>query len=196
MGHRELIESLHKEREETINLLWSKVKAEAEEINAETHRKIAALREKYQKEQEAAVKQEEASIISGIRNRARIIKLSAERALSERLYPLALSCLCKLRDARSRDVFSLLVKELPDSHWKDIRVNPQDLNIAQEHFPGSHCIPDENISGGLEVIREDGRVSIANTFEKRLEKAWEDLLPLLISSIYNEVSVYEPSSKP
>jgi vacuolar-type H+-ATPase subunit E/Vma4 len=94
------------------------------------------------------------------------------------------------------DVFSLLVKELPHMHWKDVRVAPRDVEIAQKHFPDSNCLPDDNISGGLEVMRDDGRVSITNTFEKRLEKAWEDLLPLLISSMYKEVSIHEPSSKP
>lgn len=196
MGHRELIESLRKDGEETINRLWSEVKAEAEEIDAETSRRIRELRETYKKAQEAAAEKEAESIISGVKNRAHIIKLSAERALSERLFPLALSCLPELRGSGYMDVFSLLVKELPHIHWKDVRVAPQDVDIAQERFPEANCIPDDTISGGLEVIRDDGRVSIANTFEKRLEKAWEDLLPLLISSIYKEVSIHEPSSKP
>ena len=196
MGHRELIESLRKDGEETVNRLWSEVKAEAEKIDAETSRRIKELREKYQKEQEAAVNKEEESIISAVRNRAHIIKLTAERSLSERLFPLALSRLPELRGTGYRDVFSLLVKEIPHTHWKEVRVAPQDVEIAREHFPDSNCLAGENISGGLEVVREDGMVRITNTFEKRLEKAWEDILPLLIRSIYKEVSAYEPSSKP
>ncbi len=196
MGHRELIESLRKDGEETINRQWNEVKAEAEEIDAETSRRIRDLKEKYQKVQKAAAEKEEELILSGVKNRAHLIKLSAERSLSERFFPLALSCLPELRGSGYMDMFSRLVKELPHIQWKDVRVAPQDVEIAQEHFPDSHCIPDDTISGGLEVFRDDGRVSIANTFEKRLEKAWEDLLPLLISSMYNEVSVHELSSKP
>ena len=196
MGHRELIESLRKDGDETISRLWSEVKAEAKKIDGETLLRIADLRKKYQKEQEAAAKREEESIISGVISKAHLIKLSAERDLLKRLFPLALPCLSELRDDGYREVFSLLAKELPDIQWKDVHVNPQDVEIAQEHFPDSNCIPDENISGGLKVIREDGRICIANTFEKRLENAWEDLLPLLIHSIYKEVPEHEPSSKP
>ncbi len=187
MGHRELIESLRKEGEESINRLWSEVKTEAEKINAEASRKIEEIRENYRESQDIAVREQEGSILSGAKNRAHIINLSAEKVLSERLFPLALSYLRELRNDRYEDVFASLAKELPDVTWKDVRVNLQDVRIAQEHFPGSNVIPDDNISGGLEVIREDGKICIANTFEKRLEKAWEDILPLLISEINKEV---------
>ena len=36
MGYSELIESLRKDGEENISLMWSNVKAEAEKINEET----------------------------------------------------------------------------------------------------------------------------------------------------------------
>jgi vacuolar-type H+-ATPase subunit E/Vma4 len=195
LGHRELIESLRREGEETINRLWSEIKAEAGKINAEASRRIEELREKYGKIREIEVNKQEDSILSEANNRARIIKLSAEKVLSERLFPLALSYLLELRNDGYKDVFASLIKELPDVTWKDVRVNPQDTEIAREHFPDSNIIPDDNISGGLEVLREDGKICIADTFEKRLDKAWEDILPLLINEIYKEASGNGPSSK-
>ncbi len=189
MGHRELIESLRKDGEEIINRLWSGVKAEADKINAEASLKIEEARENFRRDREIAVKRQEESILSGAKKRANRIKLSAEKALSERLFPFAVSHLRELRNDGYEEVFASLVKELPDAIWKDARVNPLDMSIAREHFPDSNVIPDDSISGGLEVIRGDGKISIANTFEKRLEKAWEDILPVIIREIYKEVSV-------
>jgi len=187
MGYRELIESLRKEGEENISRLWIDVQEEADKINAETSQKIEEIREKYRKDQETAAGKQEDLILSETKNRARLIKLSAERALSDRLFPLAMSYLHELRNEAYKDVFASLVKELPHTLWREVRVNPQDITIAREHFPDSQVIPDDTISGGLEVIREDGRICIANTFNKRLEKAWEDVLPSLITDIYKEV---------
>jgi len=187
MGHRELIESLRKEGEDNINRLWIDVQEEADRINAETSQKIEESREKYRKDQETAARKQEDSILSEAKNRARLIKLSAERAMSERLLPLAMSYLHELRNKGYKDVFTSLVKELPHTLWREVRVNPQDIGIAREHFPDSQAIPDNTIAGGLEVILEDGRICIDNTFNKRLEKAWEDILPSLISDIYKEV---------
>jgi vacuolar-type H+-ATPase subunit E/Vma4 len=193
LGHRELIESLRKEGEANISQLWSEVKAEAEKINAETARRIDVLREKYDEVREVEVSKHEQSILAGAKNRAHVIKLLAEKALSERFFPLAMLNLRELRDHAYKDVFAELVAGLPDMAWDNVRVNPQDLEMARGHFPDSNIIPDDNISGGLEVSREEGRVCIVDTFEKRLEKAWEDILPLLINEVYKEVSAHEPS---
>jgi len=193
LGYSELIESLRKDGEENINRMWSNVKAEAEKINEETSLRINELRDKYQKKSETEVKQQEESILAEARNRSHRIKLSTERALSDRLFPLAASSLVDLRDTRYKEVFISLIKELPDKSWEEIRVHPQDVGIAQEHFPHAHITPDKSISGGLEVLREEGRVSISNTLNKRLERAWEDLLPLIFTTIYKEVSGDESS---
>lgn len=186
MGHRELIDSLRKEGEESINRLWAGVKDEAEKINAEASRRITELREEFDRDLEIAVIKEEESILSEARNRARIIMLSLEQSLSERLFPLAVSCLGDLRTARYRDVFTSIAGELPDAEWEDIRVNPEDEGIARELFPDTRIVPDSNISGGLEAVRSNGKICITNTFEKRLEKAWQDILPLLIKDICKE----------
>lgn len=195
MGYRELIESLRKDGDENINQMWIDVKAEAEKINNETSERIKELSKKYQTKRDTAVQQQEESILAEAKNRSRIIKLTAERIISDRLFPLAESVLGDLRNTRYKEVFKLLVKELPDKSWEEVRVNPQDVRIAREHFPDVIVTPDEHISGGLVVLREEGRIRITNTFKKRLEKAWEDLLPLLFSTLYEEISDHEASSQ-
>jgi vacuolar-type H+-ATPase subunit E/Vma4 len=41
------------------------------------------------------------------------------------------------------------------------------------------------------VVGAAKRICILNSFEKRLERAWEDLLPLLIREAYKEVAACE-----
>lgn len=193
MGHRELIESLRKDGEESINRLWSDVKAEAEKIEEDASRKVDELREKYGQKQETEIRQQEEAVLAEAGNRARSIRLSAERALSERLFPLAESSLGALRTAEYNEVFKLLIRELPDRTWEEVQVNPRDADITREHFPDARITSDDTIAGGLRVLRAEGKICIANTFKNRLEKAWEDLLPVLINATYEEISSHESS---
>jgi vacuolar-type H+-ATPase subunit E/Vma4 len=188
MGQKELIESLHKEAEEKIRQLWKDAEAEAEKIRAGTAEKIERAGEEYRKKQSTAVKKREQDILSKAAREARKIRLMTEKALSDRLFPLALSCLEVLKSERYKEVFGSLAKELPNARWKEVRVHPDDLNIAEKHFAASDIAPDSRITGGLEALSADGKTFVNNTFEKRLERAWDDLLPLLIKEIYKEVS--------
>lgn len=185
MGYRELIESLRKDGENRVHLLWNEVKAQAEKTRSEVSGMTKQIREEHRKRQAQVVKEQEEGIISEADHKARMIRLSAEKVLSVRLFPLALSCLHELR--RHTDVFDSLAGELPDIQWKEVRVNPEDIKIAQGFFSDSKIIPDDNITGGLEVITEDKKMRIINTFEKRLEMAWEDMLPWLVKDIYKEI---------
>ncbi len=67
-------------------------------------------------------------------------------------------------------------------------MNPADIGLAKRHFPGAEIVPDETISGGMDATAEDGAIRVMNTFEKRLERAWREMLPLLIKDVYQEVS--------
>jgi V/A-type H+-transporting ATPase subunit E len=40
----------------------------------------------------------------------------------------------------------------------------------------------------MEVEAEEGRVWVINTFEKRLERIWPQMLPGLMDEIYREVT--------
>ncbi|MCK5139570.1 MAG: V-type ATP synthase subunit E [Thermodesulfovibrionia bacterium] len=187
MGYRELIDGLRKEGERKSSKLWSEAQAEAEKIRAETYRNIEEMREKYRKSQERAITEQEEAILSEAKERARIIRLSAEKDLSDRLFQVALSLLHQLRNERYEDMLTSLVTELPDTEWDKIRVNPEDVRRARVHFPDSDIIPDAAIHGGLEASKGDGKIHVINTFQKRLERAWEDLQPLIMGDIYKEM---------
>ena len=190
MGYRELIESLRREAERKINQLWSECHTEAEKIRTESYRKVEQMREEYRSRQAQSMKECEETLLSEAENRARRIHLSAEKALSDRLFQVALSLLHGLRNEHYKDVFTSLVHELPDKGWDKVRVNPEDVGIAQGNFPGSDIIADATINGGFEASKGNGKVHVVNTFEKRLERGWEDIRPLIIGDIYREMRKY------
>ena len=187
MGYRELIESLRKEGENKIQLLWNEAETQAKKIREKVSSRIEQIKKEREKIQAEITKEQEELILSKAKARARRIKLSAEKALSDRLFSLALSSLSELRNNRYKEIFTSLINELPDMKWKEVRVNPVDIKIAQGFFPDARIIPDNSIAGGLEVKTENERMHVINTFEKRLERAWEDLLPRLIRYIYKEI---------
>jgi len=188
MGYQELVEHLRKKGEENIRHLRDMTDAEERKINEETAAKIRQLHEEHEKQIGQIKKELEEKMIPKAEMGKKVIILTAEKALSDRLFFLAGSSLYKLRDETYLKVFTSLIEELPQCKWIEVRVNPEDENMAMQSFPYSRIIPDESITGGLKVLGKEGRLFIDNTFEKRLERSWENILPLLIKDIYHEVS--------
>lgn len=180
MGYMELIEALRKEGEEKVRLIWEEAEAEAEKIRSEAAEKINELKEKYVRAQASTAKDKSDDILSDAAKRARSIRLLSEEELSGRLCRLSVPLLRTLRGKDYKDVFSAIVKELPQNRWEVIRVNPEDEDIAKGYFHDSEIVSDINITGGLEASAACGGIRILNTFEKRLERAWKELLPEII----------------
>ena len=105
-----------------------------------------------------------------------------------------MSSLPALRKAGYEAVFGKMVQELPALSWKRVQVNPGDVALAGRYFPAAEIVPDPGITGGLDVSTEDGSIRVINTFEKRLERAWSDMLPLLIKDVYQEVADGTPAA--
>ncbi len=195
MGCKELIESLRAAADEKIKALRREVEQEAGKVGAETARKLEELRAAYSRQRSSTAAEKAAKILSEANTAARLIRLSAEKALSERLYSLAVESLHLLRNAGYRDVFAAFASELPRLPWKAVRVNPEDIGRAKEHFPGAEIISDKHITGGLDVTTEGGKIRVINTFEKRLERAWEEMLPGLLRDVYEEVSRHDAAAQ-
>jgi len=191
MGYQELIDSLRKEGEKKAQAIRAETRAEADKITSETAGKIKQLREEFRKKETALIMKQENDVLSAAENRARSIRLSAEESLSARLFELAGSMLHELRDARYTAVFTSLVNELPPSAWTEALVNQDDVSMTLVHFPGIHIIGDNMISGGIDVSAENSRQRIINTFEKRLERGWEEILPSLIYEVRKEASAHD-----
>lgn len=191
MGYQELIDSLKKEGEKKAQDIRAETRAEADKITSETAGKIKQLREEFRKKETALIMKQGNEVLAAAENRARSIRLSAEESLSARLFELAGSMLHELRDARYATVFAALVKELPPSAWTEALVNQDDVSRTLLHFPGINIISDNRISGGIDVSGENSRQRIINTFEKRLERAWEEILSSLIHEVRKEASAHD-----
>lgn len=184
MDCEHLIACLWKEAGEKIRTIQEEAKAAAAKVGEEAALKISRLREEYAKAANAAAAKETGEIRADADTRARLLRAAAARRFSIRLYCEFRSSLPLLRNKGYADAFFSMAAELPPLSWKSVRVNPGDVSMARERFPDAEIIPDEGISGGMDVTTGDGRTRIINTFEKRLERIWEELLPDLMQEIY------------
>jgi V/A-type H+-transporting ATPase subunit E len=192
MAYRELIIHLRKEGEEKIRQLWSNAEKEAELIRTEARNKTEDIKSEYRKEHARTAVEQEGMVIFDAHKTAKGIRLSAEKMLAERLFSLVLPVLHEIRNEKYKNVFATLAGEIPESNWSEVNVSPEDAALAEQYFPDARIRTDSTITGGLEVLGNDGKIQVVNTFEKRLEKAWEDILPVLVKDIHQETEGYEP----
>ncbi|HEX9021645.1 MAG TPA: V-type ATP synthase subunit E [Nitrospirota bacterium] len=186
MSGKELIESLRKTGDKKILILRQEAEAEAGKLRAEVAARIERMRADNARVRSARVNAVLSAGVSEANNRARHAKLLADKALAERLFAVAGSSLRQLRNEGYLRAFEKLARELPSLRWQVVRVNPLDVDFAKRYFPAAEVLPDEHISGGMDASAEKGAVRVINTFEKRLERAWPDLLPRLIEDAYRE----------
>src|SRR5574341_1350354 len=184
MGCKELIESLRASGDEKIAALRAEAGQEAEQVRADAGRAIEALRADYERRKAGLAAELAAEVVSEAQERIRQVMLAAEKELSDRLITLARSSLGTLRNEGYREVFRSFAAELPRFAWKAVRVNPVDADLARTFFPDADVIPDETISGGLIAETEGGSVRVDNTFAKRPERAWEEMLPEIMREVY------------
>jgi len=184
MGCEELIESLKKEAEEKVREIWIEAEEEAGKMRAGVSLRLEALR---RENASGSSSEADQKVLLDAWNRARTIRLTSEDRLSARLYILAVSSLHLLRGKGYEDIFQRLALEIPPLGWHSVQVNQDDCDLAGKFFPDAGIAADRNITGGMEAEAEEGWVRVANTFEKRLERAWPQMLPGLIADIYREV---------
>jgi V/A-type H+-transporting ATPase subunit E len=188
MGCEELIGSLRKEAKEKIGEIWREAEAEAGKIRAGVSLRLEALRQENASGRSSEVDRLKVSLEA--EGKARMIRLTAEDRASSRLFTIAAASLRLLSDKRYEEVFHKLVLELPlpPPCWQVVKVNPDDSGLAKEYFPDADIKTEREITGGMEVEAEEGRVWVINTFEKRLERIWPQMLPGLMDEIYREVT--------
>ncbi len=184
MGCKELIESLRKIRDEKIIAIWNEIEAEAAVMREGVSRKREELRIDLERKQAAAVSEKNEQALSEAVRSSRSHRLTAEREITERLFDLAAHSLGQARTGAYPAVFRELVHELPPLTWKQVQVNQADAALAREHFPGAEIVPAEGITGGFIAAIEGERIRVDNSFEKRLERCWPELVPEMIKEIY------------
>lgn len=183
MGYRELTDALLSDGDKKVRQIWHATEAEADRIKGEAAARIRKLQDDYGRRQESATAAETSIILAEAERQAALIKLEAEKVLAGRLYTLAHGILPRLRDDGYAELFADLVEELLPCQWETVRVNPADSELAKTSFPGVAVETDCGITGGMEVSAEGGRVRVVNTLDKRLERAWPELLPHLLKVI-------------
>jgi V/A-type H+-transporting ATPase subunit E len=194
MGCEELVGSLRKAGEKQVRLLWEAAEREADAVKAGVRLRVEQLRAESAVRRSVMAAAEVNAAVAEARKRARAQRLLAEKTLSDRLYSIAVGSLKRMRDEGYPDAFEKLARELPSLEWRTVRVNPADAGLARRYFPGAEPVPDESITGGLDAATEDGVVRVINTFEKRLQRAWPEILPVLMKDIYREVSDEAPAA--
>jgi vacuolar-type H+-ATPase subunit E/Vma4 len=194
MSCKELISSLKKAADERVLLMRQEAEREAGTAKADVARRLEQRRDEAKRREAAALRDANAQALSAANNRAREIRLVAEKELSSRLEAAAASSLPALRNAGYENAFGKMARELPTLAWHAVRVNPGDVALAEKYFPGAEIAPDPNITGGMDASTKDGSIRVVNTFEKRLERAWSDMLPLLIRDVYGKGSDGTPSA--
>lgn len=184
----ELIDSLRKAADERVRLLWQEAESKAAELRSDAARRIVQLRDDLEKSRTAAGPGHNSTEFAEAQHKAHLIRLSARQELSRRLYEMAAGSLPALRDGNYDRIFTKMAAELPALDWKSVLVNPADAALARKHFPQAAVKSDANITGGMDVSTAEGSVRIINTFEKRLERAWREMLPGLLKDALREVT--------
>ena len=183
MGLEELISTLKKGEQKQIDAIWQQVNAEADSLRGQAAEAIAKITEEHAEQLASACQKSVRSIVAEADIKARKKKLYAYQGLDDLLRQTAMKQLHKLRQLDYENVFAQLVKELPDCQWEKIIVNPADVDIAAKTFNKNSVQSDSAISGGLVAVSADRRIVVDNTFEKRLERKWDQIIPELIKKI-------------
>lgn len=183
MGSRELIESLWKSAREKARGYHAEAEEDARKYEKELMAGKETLRTEYEQDVLINTASRSASITAAARKTAMKERLLAEKDVADRLLDLARSSLPSLGAHDREGIFSSLVRELPDLPWETVRVHPGDEDLSRRHFPGSRIIRDESISGGIHVSTHDNDIEVINTFEKRLERVWDTLLPRMMLDV-------------
>lgn len=195
MGCKELIESLRRSAETDIAGIRNEAEVEVQRIRAEASERIDSIRARYRNMVFVDTSRKAEKILMDAEKKALSIRLEAEKAFSNRCLAIARNLLTDLRDDKYGETFERMAGELPHLEWKRVKVNPEDRERAGRLFPAADIILDPAISGGMEAEAEEGKVRVINTFEKRLEHAWESIFREVITAVCGKEAGLEPAGK-
>ena len=186
MTHEALIASLKAKGKKKVDALWHDAEGEIERFRAAVEKQLDEERAKT--EHQASLENRELcdSVMKAGEREARKRLATAKSRLGERLYRSAVESLPRFRGKNYEKLFTTLVAKLPEGPWEEVHVNPRDQALAGHLFPGSRVVTDDAIVGGMTVVGREGRFSVINTLEKRLERGGADILPECFKGIQVE----------
>lgn len=183
MGQRELLAALHREGDEQASAIRRTAEAEADRMRADAARRLDELRCGHEERRERLCTARQRDLLAEAEREASLVRLQVENELARGLRERSGKLLERQRDNDYAAFFKRLAAELPEAAWDTIRVNPADTALAAELFPTAAIEADRAISGGLEAVTSDGDLTVVNTLEARLERAWPELLPLMVNEL-------------
>ena len=183
MTHAALIETVRQKAAAAVAAAWTDARAEAARCRDEADRAIEQQREQHARRLRAIATAARKAATRDAVCRSRVIRNTARTSVADRIHALAAAALGRLRDASYAARFGALVEELPKRNWQRVTVNPADVGLARQHFPGCDVRADASVSGG--VIAEDAALRVNNTLEQRLAASWPELLPGVMTDVVN-----------
>lgn len=181
-----LFEHLRALGEEKVRVLWEQAEGEVQRHTAEAESALAEERKRCRLEGEHALQELGRRLMREAEEQAWLRQAKAETALAERLYDLARKELPWLREHCGDKLLPTLAKELPRGEWGLVRVSENEAAQARALFPTARIEGDLRLAGGLVAQSADGKISVVNTLEKRLERAWPRLLPEFFRTLHQE----------
>jgi vacuolar-type H+-ATPase subunit E/Vma4 len=182
-----LIEALRRQAADEVEAIWQRAHAEADDCRAGHARARSALADELSRARATLAADLERTTIADAERRARTIGAVARAELALRCREIATTLLPRFRDVGQNDLFVVLARDLPARPWSCVRVNPADEHVARHCFPQAAVKLEPSIAGGMEVDLGDGRISVSNTLETRLDAAWPELLPKLVSHVVGKL---------
>lgn len=188
MGSRELLAALNLRGEHKAREIWRRAEREAQQLRTEAEEQLAReagrLREDERRTAQELIREAELDAERTARRR----RVEVKHALVERLHQEARAGLKAVRGEAYEELFAALVAELPPLTWERVRVNAADRALARKYLAAAEIETDATIVGGLQVRDVTGRIQVDNTLEKRLERAWGALVPVLLAEVEKGVA--------
>lgn len=184
MNVEKLKQALLKQAKEQIEKYYSDADKEVEKFRVDKICELEQFKAEYNKKMEKELEKKRTEILADANKKARKMLVLAEDEFAKKVYALALAELASLRDDTYCDCFERLVRELPEYHWEEVTVNHQDVSLAAKFFPDVRINVSNRITGGFEVSAKSGTITVNNTFEKRLERAFSNIIVELLKEVY------------
>ncbi len=188
-----LIEALRRRAAEQVRELWSQAETEAESLKRAHAVRLEQLRNSSLLQADSAGKDFARERLAQAEKEGREVVAQAKQRLAARLRILAEAALATLWREGDETLFSPLAEELPGTRWERIRVRPADGKLAETIFPQATIDTDPGFSGGLEAWAAEGAVHIDNSLEKRLQRAWPNLVSAMIEELIHDIQSHDPA---
>jgi len=181
-----LLEHLLATGEERVRMIWQQAQAEVHDHQEKGESALAEERRHCQLREQQDLDCFTAALRRAAEEASWQRQSEVEIHLADRLFSLASNQLPWLREHSGKGLFSTLAAELPSVRWSVVRIHKDDIDLARAAFPEAQVEGDSGITGGLIAQSEDGSMQVINTLEKRLERAWPQLLPELFRLVRKE----------